>query len=156
MQGSSCAVLPGVKLFLCPLPFHSACLHCCRVSSAYSLVSTQSETLGAYFLRHVRLEDIQAQLLDEQNQISVRSTEREELHPIGTRVRFQQGEAGQHTGFVSGWSVSLQVCVGCRLGVGDDQHNSNRGHMSGIVTSAWAVVESLVQVIGTSQWLGPR
>jgi len=123
----------------------SALLSC--LSSAYSLVSTQGEKLGAYFLRHVRLEDIQAQLLDEQNQISVRSTEREVEHPIGTRVRFQQGEVSQHTGFVCGWSVSFQVCW-LQAVSGDDQHNSDSGHMSGVVTSAWAVVESLVRSSG--------
>jgi len=77
--------------------------------SAHSLAFTQGERED---LRDMHLAEHQAKLLEKQNEISVRSTQPEVEHAIGTRVRFQQGEAGQHTGFVCGWSVSGKVGVG--------------------------------------------
>jgi len=56
-----------------------------------------------------RLAEIQAKLLEEQSQISVRSTQPDVVHPIGTRVCFAQSGVG-HVGSVCGWSVLSQVC----------------------------------------------
>jgi len=80
--------------------------------------------VGEYFARHLPGNQ------DKQNDISGRSRQPGAVHPIGTRVRFQQGEVSQHTGFVCGWSVSEQV----------GWLQADRGHMSGTVTNtleAW-------------------